>query len=182
MKLVPKKVFFVQGTGYHKSELGSFELALREAGIEKFNLVKVSSILPPNCLEIPKSDGLAQIKAGQIVHTVMSKMSSNEFNSFLCASIGVAKPRNKKVYGYLSEYRFSGVGEEKSGDVAENLAAEMLASTLGIQLDPRADYNKNKEIYKLEGKIIETKNITEIATVQKEGEWCTVLAAAVFIL
>ncbi len=182
MDFVPKKVFFVQGTGYHKSELGSFEQALRDAGIERFNLVRVSSILPPNCLEIPKTDGLAQLKAGQIVHTVMSKISSNEFNCFLYASIGIAKQKDKKAYGYLSEYRFSGVNEKRSGEIAEDLATEMLASTLGIQFGLGVDYDKNKEMYKLEGKIIETKNITETATVKKDGEWCTVLAAAVFIL
>jgi len=182
MHFVPKRVFFVRGTGYHISELGSFEQALRDAGIEKFNLVKVSSILPPNCLEIPKMDGLAQLKAGQIVHTVISKMSSNELNFFLCASIGVAIPKDKKAYGYLSEYRYSGADEESLGEIAEDLAAEMLASTLGVRLDTGTDYDKNKEMFKLNGKIIKTKNITETATVKKEGEWCTVLAAAVFIL
>ena len=39
MSFVPKKVFFVKGIGYHKSKLGAFEQALRNAGIEKFNLV-----------------------------------------------------------------------------------------------------------------------------------------------
>jgi arginine decarboxylase len=109
-------------------------------------------------------------------------MSNNEYNRLLCASIGVAKPTDKATYGYLSEYHVFGVGEEKSGETAEDLAAEMLASTLGVEFDPDADYDSKKEIYKMNGKIIETKNFTEAATVQKEGEWCTVLAAAVFII
>lgn len=182
MSLVPKKVFFVQGTGYHKSELGSFEQALRDAGIEKYNLVAVSSIFPPYCIEISRKDGLAQLKAGQIVYTVMSRMANHEYNRLLCASIGVAKPTDKATYGYLSEYHVFGVGAEKAGETAEDLAAEMLASTLGVQFDPDADYDEKKEIYQMNGKIIETKNFTESATVKKEGEWCTVLAAAVFIL
>ena len=104
MSLVPKAVFFVSGAGYHKSELGSFEQALREAGIEKYNLVSVSSILPPYCLEIPKEDGLAQLRAGQIVYTVMSRACSNEYNRLISACVGVAKPADQRVYGYLDAF------------------------------------------------------------------------------
>ncbi|MHA1148676.1 MAG: pyruvoyl-dependent arginine decarboxylase [Promethearchaeota archaeon] len=182
MSLVPKAVFFVKGTGYHKSELGSFEQALRNAGIEKYNLVRVSSILPPYCLEIPQEDGLAQLRSGQIVYTVISRAANNEFNRLICASIGVAKPADQRLYGYLSEYHIFGIQPEKAGETAEDLAAEMLASTLGIKFNPDANYDEKMEIYKLNGKIVETKNVTAYATVREEGEWCTVLAAAVFIV
>ena len=182
MSLVPKAVFFVQGTGYHKSKLGSFEQALRGADIEKYNLVKVSSIFPPYCIEIPKEDGLAQLRPGQVVFTVMSKASANEFNRLICASIGVAKPADQRTYGYLSEHHTFGTKPEHAGEFAEDLAAEMLATTLGVEFDPEANYDEKQEIFKMDGKIIETKNITEAATVRQEGEWLTVLAAAIFIL
>ena len=182
MSLVPKAVFFVRGVGYHKSKLGSFEQALRDAGIAAYNLVKVSSILPPYCLEIPRDDGLAQLRPGQIVYIVLSRSSSNEFNRLISASIGVAKPSDHRTYGYLSEHHAFGVTPEKAGDFAEDLAAEMLATTLGVDFDPEANYDEKKEIFKMNGKIVETKNITESATVREEGEWLTVLAAAVFIL
>lgn len=182
MSLVPKAVFFTKGKGYHKSKLGSFEQALRDAGIEKYNLVKVSSILPPYCIEIPKEDGFAQLRSGQIVFTVISRVSSDEYNRLIAASIGVAKPADQRAYGYLSEHHVFGVKPEKAGDFAEDLAAEMLATTLGVEFDPEANYDEKKEIYKMDGKIVETKNITESATVKEEGEWLTVLAAAIFIL
>ena len=182
MSLIPKSVFFVKGVGYHKSKLGSFEQALRDASIAHFNLVKVSSILPPYCLEIPQDDGLAQLREGQIVFNVMSRASSDEFNRLISASIGVAKPADQRTYGYLSEHHAFGVKPEKAGEFSEDLAAELLATTLGVQFDPEADYDEKKEIFKMDGKIIETKNITVSATVKKEGEWLTVLAAAVFIL
>lgn len=182
MSLVPKAVFFVQGVGYHKSKLGSFEQALRDAGIAQFNLVKVSSILPPYCLEIPPEDGLAQLREGQIVFNVMSRASSNEYNRLISASIGVAKPADQRTYGYLSEHHAFGVKAEKAGEFAEDLAAELLATTLGVNFDPEADYDEKKETFRMDGKIIETKNITESATVKDEGEWLTVLSAAVFIL
>lgn len=181
MSFVPRTVFFVKGIGYHQSKLGSFEQALREAGIAKFNLVKVSSIFPPYCIEIPKEDGLAQLRAGQIVFTVISRVSTDEYNRMITASIGVAKPSDHKAYGYLSEHHAFGVTPEKAGDFAEDLAAEMLATTLGIEFNPEADYDEKQEIFRMDGKIVETKNVTSSAIVKNEGEWLTVLAAAVFI-
>ena len=182
MSQTPKSVFFTKGMGYHKSKLGSFENALREAGIAKYNLVKVSSILPPYCIEIQKEDGLAQLHAGQIVFTVLSEASSNEFNRLISASIGVAKPADRRAYGYLSEHHDFGIKPDHAGEFAEDLAAEMLATTLGVPFSPEANYDEKKEIFKMDGSIVETKNITSSATVREEGEWLTVLAAAVFIL
>ncbi|TFF97376.1 MAG: arginine decarboxylase, pyruvoyl-dependent [Promethearchaeota archaeon] len=182
MSSVPKKVFFVKGKGFHKSKLASFEEALRDAEIERFNLVQVSSIFPPLCIEVDKEFGLRELRPGQIVYTVLAKASSNEYNRLICASIGVAKPANKVQYGYLSEHHTFGVKPEKAGDIAEDLAAEMLATTLGVPFNPEADYDEKKETFHMNGKIIETKSITSSATVREEEEWATVLAAAVFIV
>ncbi|MFW9988295.1 MAG: pyruvoyl-dependent arginine decarboxylase [Candidatus Odinarchaeota archaeon] len=182
MSLVPKKVFFVSGKGFHKSKLAAFEEALRDAGIEKFNLVNVSSIFPPYCIEINKEDGLKQLRPGQIVYAVLARLTSNEFNRLICAAIGVAKPADKGNYGYLSEHHSFGVKPEKVGDIAEDLAAEMLATTLGVPFDPNANYDEKKEVFKMDGKIVETKSITAYATVREEDEWASVLAAAIFIL
>jgi arginine decarboxylase len=182
MSLVPKKVFFVSGKGFHKSKLAAFEESLRDAGIEKYNLVNVSSILPPFCIEINKVDGLKQLRPGQIVFAVIARAESNEFNRLICSSIGVAKPADKGQYGYLSENHSFGVKPEKVGEIAEDLAAEMLATTLGIPFDPDLNYDEKKEVFKMEGKIIETKSITAHATVREENEWAAVIAAAIFIL
>ncbi|MFX1322465.1 MAG: pyruvoyl-dependent arginine decarboxylase [Promethearchaeota archaeon] len=182
MSLVPKKVFFVKGKGFHKIKLSAFEQALRDANIEKFNLVNVSSILPPYCIEINKEDGLKQLRPGQIVYTVIARAESNEYNRLICASIGVAKPADKGQYGYLSEHHSFGVKPDKVADIAEDLAAEMLATTLGIPFDPDANYDEKREVFKMGGKIVETKSITASATVKEEDEWASVLAAAIFIL
>ncbi|MGV9197971.1 MAG: pyruvoyl-dependent arginine decarboxylase [Promethearchaeia archaeon] len=181
MSYVPKKILLVKGKGYHKSKLGSFEEALRDAAIARFNLVEVSSIFPTPCVETDKKKGLELLKTGQIVHVVMSKICSDEYNRLISASIGVAKPLNGKKYGYLSEYHSFGEGAEKVGDFAEDVAAEMLASTLGVPFDLDANYDDKEEIFKMNGEIVTTKNITESAIVRKKGEWLTVLAAAIFI-
>jgi arginine decarboxylase len=182
MSLVPKKVFFVKGEGFHRSKLAAFEQALRKAGIEKYNIVNVSSIFPPFCIEITKEDGLKQLRPGQIIYAVLAREESNEYNRLICASIGAAKPAEKSQYGYLAEHHTFGVKPEKAGDIAEDLAAEMLATTLGIPFDPDANYDEKREVYKMGGKIVETKNITASATVKNEDEWASVIAAAIFIL
>jgi len=182
MSVVPKKVFFVKGIGNHKSKLAAFEEALRDAGIEKYNLVNVSSILPPYCIEINREDGLKQLRPGQIVFAVIARADSNEYNRLICASIGVAKPADKGQYGYLSEHHTYGVKPEIAGDTAEDLAAGMLATTLGIEFDPNANYDEKREVFKLGGKIVETKSITASANVPEEDVWTSVVAAAIFII
>ncbi len=182
MSLVPKKVFLVKGKGFHKSKLTAFEEALRDAGIEKFNIVNVSSILPPYCIETNKEDGLKQLRPGQVIFAVLAREESNEYNRLICASIGVAKPSDKGQYGYLSEHHSFGVKPEKVGDIAEDLAAEMLATTLGIPFDPNLNYDEKREVFKMGGKIVETKSITADATVREEDEWAAVVVAAIFIL
>ncbi len=180
--MIPKKVFFTKGVGHHAAKLQSFELALRDAQIEKYNLVKVSSILPPNCEEISLEEGLSLLSSGQIVYLVLSRASSNELNRLLSASIGVAKPANGSSYGYLSEYHAFGKKPEKVADEAEDLAATMLATTLGIEFDPDKAYDERKEVYYMSGRIVETKSYIASTIVKEEDEWATVLAAAVFIL
>ena len=63
---VPSRLFFTKGVGRHKEYLQSFELALRDAKIEKCNLVTVSSIFPPGCKRIPTEVGLKDLQPGQI--------------------------------------------------------------------------------------------------------------------
>ena len=182
MSLVPKKVFFVKGIGHHKSKLGAFEQALRNAGIEKYNLVNVSSILPPNCIEITKEEGFKQFLPGQIIYTVLSRVTSNKLNQMVSASIGIAKPSDKDHYGYLSEHHMYDAKPEELGIYTEELAAEMLATTLGIDFNPEAKYDEKREAFKMAGEIVETKHITEHATCKKENEWASAIVAAVFIL
>ncbi len=59
---VPKQLFFTKGVGTHREKLTSFELALRDARIACYNLVRVSSIFPPHCEEISIEEGLKQLR------------------------------------------------------------------------------------------------------------------------
>lgn len=179
--VIPKYVFFTKGVGKHKEYLQSFESALRSAGIEKCNIVNVSSIFPPGCKIIHKDKGIRLLKPGQITYCVMAKNSTNEPNRLIASSIGLAVPAKNNNYGYLSEHHSFGQTEKKAGDYAEDLAATMLASTLGVEFNPDTAYDERKEIYKMSGKIVKTKSITQTALGDKNGLWTSVLAAAVFV-
>ncbi|MGH7455632.1 MAG: pyruvoyl-dependent arginine decarboxylase [bacterium] len=177
----PTKMFFTKGVGRHKDYLQSFELSLRNAGIEKFNLVTVSSIYPPGCKRIPKDDGLKLMNPGAITFAVMARNATNEPNRLIAASIGVAQPADENMYGYLSEHHPFGETDEKAGDYAEDLAATMLATTLGLEFDSNTAWDEREKLYKMSGKIVRTFNITQSAEGDKKGLWTTVIAAAVLL-
>ena len=178
---VPSKMFFTKGVGRHKDYLQSFELALRDAGIEKCNLVTVSSIYPPNCKRIPKEEGLKLLQPGQITFAVMARNATNEPNRLIAASIGVAQPADESNYGYLSEHHPFGETDERAGEYAEDLAATMLATTLGVEFDPNTSWDEREKVFKMSGKIVKSFNITQSAEGHKAGLWTTVIAVAILL-
>ncbi|MGB9596095.1 MAG: pyruvoyl-dependent arginine decarboxylase [Candidatus Poribacteria bacterium] len=179
--MIPKMMFLTKGMGKHKEKLTSFEMALRSAGIAQYNIVKVSSILPPACKIISRERGLKYLSPGEVVFCVISENSTNEPHRLLASSIGVAVPKEKESYGYLSEHHSFGQKEEDAGDYAESLAAQMLATTLGVEFDENASWDEQKEYYRISDKIVKTTNITQTAIGDKNGLWTTVIAAAVLI-
>ncbi len=180
-RLVPKKLFFTRGVGVHRHKLQSFEGALRKAGIAHLNLVQVSSIFPPYAKIISRKAGIDLVVAGQIVHAVIARADSNEPNRLVAASIGLATPADKNQYGYLSEHHSFGETAQICGDYSEDLAASMLASTLGIDFDPDTDYDERKEIFRMSGRIVNTRSTTQSSRGNKNGLWTTVVAAAVLL-
>ncbi|HOD84742.1 MAG TPA: arginine decarboxylase, pyruvoyl-dependent [Phycisphaerae bacterium] len=180
--MVPRQVFFTKGVGKHRNRLQSFELALRHAGIEKGNLVRVSSILPPKCKIVSRGKGLEKLQAGQITFVVLAEASTNEPSRLVGAGIGLAQPAKGEQYGYISEHHGFGMTEERLGDFVEDMAATMLATTLGIEFNTETAYDERKEIYKMSGKIVRTRATVQTAEGDKNGLWTTVIAAAVMLL
>ena len=179
--MIPRRIFLTKGVGRHKDKLTSFELALRNAGIAHLNIVRVSSIFPPKCKMISREQGLTQLSAGEITYVVLSENATNEPHRLIVASVGVGIPKDPNQHGYLSEYHSFGETDQKAGDYAEDLAASMLATILGVEFDPDASYDTKKELWKISGKIVRTSNITQSAIGDKTGLWTTVIAAAVLI-
>jgi arginine decarboxylase len=182
-RLIPQRMFFTRGVGHHRNKLQSFELALRAAGIEVCNLVTVSSIFPPNCRIVSRETGVAGLQPGQITFVVMAREATDEPNRLVYASVGLAQPKDRQQYGYISEHHGFGQTRKRAGDFAEDLAATMLASTLGIELDPDAAWDTRKELY-IAGpeRHFASRSTTQTAEGHKDGLWTTVLAAAVMLL
>jgi len=177
---VPREMFLTKGVGRHKERLASFEEALRNAQIARFNLVHVSSIFPPQCKLVSIAEGLPKLKSGEVVAVVLARAETDEKNRLVATSIGVAIPANPDEYGYLSEHHGYGETDEQAGEYAEDLAASMLATTLGLDFDSGATWEQREEQWKISGRIVKTKNITQSA-IGTAGIWTTTVAAAVLI-
>lgn len=179
---VPRMIFFTKGRGTHKDYLTSFELALREAEIADLNLVSVSSIKPPHCKIVSRQEGRKFLKPGQVVFAIMARSATNEPNRLIASSIGLATPADGSQHGYLSEHHSTGETAQVAGDYAEDMAMEMLATTLCLPNDPILAWDQREEQWKLSNKIYKTQNFTQSAEGNKDGLWTTVLSAAILIL
>jgi arginine decarboxylase len=179
-QLVPKRMFFTKGIGIHREKLTSFEMALRDARIARYNLVRVSSIFPPHCEIVNREDGAESLEPGQVVFCVLSEAATNEPSRRVAASIGLAVPADSTRYGYISEHHAFGQSEKTAGDYAEDLAASMLATVLGIPFDPARAWDDRREEWHLSGLVVTSQNHTAVAEAPEEGSWTTALSAAVF--
>ncbi len=179
--MVPTHLFLTRGVGVHREKLAAFEQALRSAGVAYCNLVSVSSILPPGCKIIPRKRGESLLKPGEITHCVMARSETNERSRLVSASVGIAVPTDRRTYGYLSEHHAYGETDEEAGEYSEDLAAQMLATTLGIAFDPDIAWKEREQVFKMGGKIVRTMNITQSA-IGKPNRWTSVVALGIFIL
>ena len=182
LDLVSKELFLTKGKGVHEDRLTSFEYALRDAGIAGTNIVLISSIFPPQAKLISRKEGLKKIKPGQILFTIYSKNQTKEPHRVCSASVGIAQPKDSNRYGYLSEYESFGQNEIQAGDYAEDIAAQMLASSLGISFDADKDWDEKRQQWMISGEIYNTHNVTQSTKGDKDGKWTTVFAAAVLIV
>jgi len=179
--LVPARVFLTKGVGRHRYQLKSFEEALRQAGVAQQNLVRVSSILPPKCKVIARENGLKSLVPGQIAYCVMARSDTNEHGRLIASSIGIAVPKDRNNWGYISEVHGHGMNQQEVTDMSEDLAADMLGTTLGLEVDPNQAWSEKEQVYKASGLIIRTSNITQTARGQK-GFWATTVAIAMLLL
>jgi arginine decarboxylase len=179
--MIPKQMFFTKGSGKHRNSLQSFEEALREAGIAAYNLVRVSSIYPPGCKIVSRERGLKHLSPGMIVFCVMAESRTNEPSRLACAGIGLARPANLDEHGYISEHHGFGMTQRACADYVEDMAASMLGTTHGIDLDPDKAYNEQRDIYRAKGLVVKTRATVQTVEGDKKGLWTTAVAAAVFI-
>lgn len=179
----PVKIFFTRGVGRAPGHyLASFEMALRDAGIAALNLSPVHSIWPARVSEVSREVGVKRFQPGEVVFCVMAQEHTDEPNRLIAASIGVAIPKDRQnQHGYLSEHHGFGENAKEAGDRAEDLAAQFLGSTLGIEVNPEKDWDEAADEFRKSDLILKTRSVTQTAEGRKDL-WTTVIAAAVFIL
>jgi arginine decarboxylase len=86
---------------------------------------------------------------GQISYVVLARADTDEPSRLIGAGVGLALPADGQHYGYISEHHCCGMTEPRLRDLVEDMAATMLARTLGVEFDPETAYDKRKEIYNL---------------------------------
>jgi arginine decarboxylase len=177
---IPKCAFLTRGIGTHRHLLTAFEYALRDADIEQQNLVTVSSILPPGCELITPAAGIATLSPGEITFCVMARAETNEPGRRIAAGIGLARPKDPVRYGYISEHHGFGMTEVEMRDYVEDLAATMLASTLGIEFNADAAWDERKRVYEMSDLIVDSLSVTAVAEGAANGDWTCAVAATVF--
>ena len=177
--MIPKKLFLTKGKGVHAHRLQSFELALRDAGIETCNLVHVSSIIPPNCNIISQEEGIQNIKPGQITFCVLAVHRTKRKHQQIGASIGLARPKNRDIHGYIAEHHQNQCSPDSIKKHAEELALRMLSTTVGFT--GKQKFEKNDQQLTSFQKDCEIDSIFEYESDTVKDKWTTVLAAAVFL-
>ena len=110
----------------------------------------------------------------------MARADTNEHGRLVASSVGIAIPKDKSKWGYLSEVHGHGMNQQQAADMSEDLAAGMLGTTLGFEVDPDKAWSEKEQVYQSSGLIIRTSNITQTASGQ-QNLWTTVVAIAMFI-
>lgn len=98
--LRPEKYQVVSGKGSSQYSLVAFDNALIDAGISDYNLLRVSSILPPNCRCTVKLD----VPKGAPLLVAYGTITSNEKGMTIASAVSVALPVDKSEIGVIMEY------------------------------------------------------------------------------
>jgi arginine decarboxylase len=140
-------VFFTAGTGQHKLERVAVQHAMRRAGVSQCNLVKVSSILPPETQVITRAEGIRLLRPGNIVFAIIAQSQTNEPHQRITPAIAWANPEKRGVPGYIAEVEedlAKGKTEETAADEVGEEAITILAETLRVKVDSKRKWSRRK--------------------------------------
>lgn len=120
---IPKDYFITTGSGESNITIhaGSYHLALKDAGIEQYNIISYSSILPGIAKEIP----IPKMQHHGSVMETISAVANSKKGKRATAGIIFGWLYNKK-----SKKRYGGLVCEYNGSCTEKKAEESLRSSL----------------------------------------------------
>lgn len=125
------------GRAEGSTTLNAFDNALLAAGIGNINLIKVSSILPP---EVPVIE-LPKIKPGALVPTAYAAMTSTMPGETIAAAVGYAVPDDPAKNGVIMEFH---------GHATRAQAEEAIRGMLDEAFQVRGETVKEMRIYAVE--------------------------------
>ncbi|MFC1577130.1 pyruvoyl-dependent arginine decarboxylase [Candidatus Omnitrophota bacterium] len=127
------------GPGDDPWETGSYDLALMDAGIENFNVMEYTSVLPPEAMEVPIEYAKKYFHHGAVIEVIMASVNGLKGDT-LCTGVGRIQVRRKSdgkhIGGFAAEYEKvhkEAIPEED----AKRLAEEMLHVSLTGEVNRR---------------------------------------------
>ncbi len=125
----PNCVVLAAGAASASTSLNAFDMALNDAGIADFNLIRVSSILPAGALiKYMKKDGsriVARLTKGMLVPAVYSVATSETCGITIACAVAVGVPRSREQSGVIFE-----AGSTANRDEVEHAATSMVREAL----------------------------------------------------
>jgi arginine decarboxylase len=144
---VPTAYIATTGTGQSDEgippdpyETFSYDLALQEAGIENFNVVYYTSVLPPESYEISLAEGKQYFHHGAVLESILAKAKGDKGDTVV-AGVGRIWAKDpgtgEQIGGFAAEYEFVYSGEKVSAQKAEEDAKAQLLKSLHHELSIR---------------------------------------------
>lgn len=150
------------GPGHDPWETGSFDMARQMAQIENFNIVRYTSILPPEATEIPIEQAKLLYHPGAVMECIISQMNGYQGDR-ICAGVGIVQVRRnydgRLITNYAAEYIGNADEEGAKKFLHNSLVHEFLR-----RYDPR-DYSMSNEKFCVQEHVVQNKYGTAIALI-----------------
>ncbi len=108
------------GISNGNNRLPSFDKALIEAGVGNYNLVRLSSILPANCVMIDNIN----LEEGSLLPTAYATITSDKEGDFLVSCIGIGFPKDHEKVGVIMEYSGANISVLDGKQIIRNMIQE----------------------------------------------------------
>ncbi len=105
-------IYVVSGKGVGKTQLSAFDAALKDAGVHNYNLICLSSIIPPHSnIIVSERYNTPEDEYGHKLYVVRATISSGKVGESLAAGVGWYRPEGDGR-GLFVEHETCGEGEE----------------------------------------------------------------------
>ncbi|RYY99113.1 MAG: pyruvoyl-dependent arginine decarboxylase [Chitinophagaceae bacterium] len=182
MRAIPRRFFLTKGIGIHEQEHRAYAEALRDAGVERCNLVRVSGVLPPGCLRIARAEGLAALQPGMITYVVEARSVSRVPGGLATAGIAFACPNDVTQAGYFAATEGAGRDTHDVQQEAEERAAGELLAHWGLETEPREFVQRGQKEYEYGDQHFSVDALIASARSHESHLSTLVLVMAVFLL